>query len=98
MNWELIVDIIIAAAFVLLSAYLVPWLQAQLRARDREDLANLIGDLVAAAEQIFAGPKRGEEKRTYVNEELVAMGHDITGEVDAMIEASVFRLGKSNEQ
>lgn len=98
MNWELIIDIMIAAAFVLLSAYLVPWLQAQLKARGREDLAKLVGDLVAAAEQIFAGPKRGEEKRTYVNEELVAMGHDITGEVDAMIEASVFRLGKSNEQ
>ena len=98
MNWNIIIDIMIAAAFVLLSAYLVPWLQAQLRARDREDLANLIEDLVAAAEQIFVGPKRGEEKRAYVNEELAGMGHDITAEADAMIEASVFRLGKSNER
>lgn len=98
MNWNIIIDIMIAAAFVLLSAHLVPWLQAQLKARGREDLAKLIGDLVAAAEQIFAGPKRGDEKRGYVNEELVAMGHDITGEVDAMIEAAVFRLNKKDEQ
>ena len=98
MTWDIVVDVILAAALVLLSAHIVPWLQAQLKARGREDLAKLIGDLVAAAEQIFMGPKRGDEKRDYVNEELVAMGHDITGEVDAMIEAAVFRLNKKDEQ
>lgn len=92
MNWEHIADFVIAVVLVLLSTYAVPWLKAELKARGREDLAKLIGDLVAAAEQIFVGEKRGEEKREYVDENLVAAGHDITGEVDALIEAAVYRL------
>lgn len=92
MNWEHIADFAIAVVLVLLSSYAVPWLKAELKARGREDLAKLISDLVAAAEQIFTGAKRGEEKREYVDGELVAAGYDITGEVDALIEAAVYRL------
>lgn len=92
MNWETIIDIVKALALIILTGYVVPWLKAQLKAKGREDLAKLVGDLVAAAEQIFVGTKQGEQKKAFVVEELAAMGHSIDGETDAMIEAAVYRL------
>lgn len=92
MTWETIIDIIMALALAVLTGYVVPWLRAQLRTRNREDLAKLIGDLVAAAEQIFVGSGRGTDKKAYVVEELNLLGYSIDGETDAMIEAAVYRL------
>lgn len=92
MSWELLIDIVLAVVLVIVTRYAVPWLQGQLSARNREDLAKLIGDLVAAAEQVFAGSGRGTDKKAYVVEELNLLGYSIDGETDAMIEAAVYRL------
>ena len=50
---------------------------------------------VAAAEQIYTGSGRGEEKKAYVLEWLRAHGITVDDEkLDAMIEAAVYELSQ----
>ncbi len=93
MMWETVLDVAMALALVILTGYVVPWLNAQLKAKGREDLAKLISDLVAAAEQVFVGTGKGKDKKAYVVDALHFAGYGIDGETDAMIEAAVYRLG-----
>lgn len=92
MNWELISEFVLALTLAILTRYAVPYLKATLKAKDKEELAMLIDDLVMAAEQVFIESGKGQEKKMYVVEALIEAGHDITTETDAMIEASVYRL------
>ena len=92
MNWELISEFVLALTLAILTRYAVPYLKATLKAKDKEELAMLIDDLVMAAEQVFIESGKGQEKKMYVIEALIEAGHDITTETDAMIEASVYRL------
>lgn len=92
MNWEIILDFALTVVLIVLARYVVPYLQATLKAKDKEELILLVEDLVAAAEQVFKGTGMGQKKKAYVIEALSKAGHAIDGEVDAMIEATVYRL------
>lgn len=92
MTWETVLELVLALALVILTRYAVPYLKATLKAKDKEELALLIEDLVAAAEQVFSESGKGKEKKQYVVEALLTAGHDVDHEVNAMIEAAVYRL------
>lgn len=92
MNWEAIMDFALTVVLIVLARYVVPYLQATLKAKDKEELILLVEDLVAAAEQVFKGTGMGQKKKAYVIEALSKAGRSIDGEVDAMIEAAVYRL------
>ena len=49
--------------------------------------------MVAAAEQMFVGANRGEEKLRWVEEELARQGFTLdTAQIRALIEARVYEL------
>ena len=94
MNWEAIMDFALTVVLIVLARYVVPYLQATLKAKDKEELILLVEDLVAAAEQVFKGTGKKKKKKAYVIEALSKAGRSIDGEVDAMIEAAVYRLSE----
>lgn len=73
----------------IVTAYLAPWLKAKLGAARYENALSVTNTLVNAAEQIFKGAGRGQEKLDYVKKELNKRG--ITYD-EAKLEAAVFNL------
>ena len=73
----------------IVTAYLAPWLKAKLGAARYENALSVTNTLVNAAEQIFKGAGRGQEKLEYVKKELNKRG--ITYD-EAKLEAAVFNL------
>ena len=87
-----VTDIVTALLGLLASivtAYLAPWLKAKLGAARYENARSVTNTLVNAAEQIFKGAGRGQEKLDYVKKELNKRG--ITYD-EAKLEAAVFKL------
>ncbi len=87
-----VTDIVTALLGLLASivtAYLAPWLKAKLGAARYENALSVTNTLVNAAEQIFKGAGRGQEKLDYVKKELNKRG--ITYD-EAKLEAAVFKL------
>lgn len=74
----------------IITAYIVPWLKAKLGAERYESALSVTRTLVEAAEQIFSGPGRGQEKLEYVKGELAKRGVSYD---QAKIEAAVWGLG-----
>lgn len=88
---------IILAVLALLSAlvtgFLVPWLREKTGLEQRARFDALVKVAVTAAEQIFAGAGRGEEKKKYAINWLNERGITFDeATVDAAIEAAVYQL------
>lgn len=81
---------LIAAA---ISAVLIPWLKTKTTEGQRQQLVAWTKIGVAAAEQLFKGDKRGEEKKQYVLNFLQEKGFTIDlDSINAAIEAAVRQL------
>ena len=91
-----ILQIFVALVVALISAFVLPYFRSITTSEQRTELAAWVKIAVAAAEQIYKGSGRGEEKKQYVLEWLY--GHGVTvdeSQIDAMIEAAVFELSKA---
>ena len=89
---EMVWNLVMAAAVVVLARYLVPWLKAQLDARNEATLIEKIEQYVIAAEQLIQGAQRGAERLSYVEGLLEADGVSVTARIRALIESAVTRL------
>ncbi|HIT94377.1 MAG TPA: hypothetical protein IAC43_04275 [Candidatus Faecivivens stercoripullorum] len=89
---EMVWNLVMAAAVVVLTRYLVPWLKAQLDARNEASLIEKIEQYVIAAEQLIQGAQRGAERLSYVEGLLEADGVSVTARIRALIESAVTRL------
>jgi type II secretory pathway pseudopilin PulG len=77
----------------LITAFVIPWLKARLTAQQQQNAAHWAAVLVAAAEQMFTGTGRGEEKLKWVEVELARKGYTLdTAQIRALIEAQVYSL------
>ena len=88
---------IINAAIALISAavsvFLIPWIKSKTTAEQRKELIAWAKIGVAAAEQLYVGAGRGEEKKQYVIDFLKEKGFTVDEtSVDAAIEAAVKQL------
>lgn len=92
MDWNLVLEFVIAVATIAVAIFLVPWLKEKLGAERAQRLENLIWQAVQAAEQLF-GAGAGESKKAYVVEYLEARGVDAQA-VDADIEAAVLEVNE----
>ena len=86
-------DLVIAV----IVAFGIPWIKNRISAEKQQKLAQWVSIAVTAAEQLFAGTGRGDEKREYVIEFLRSKGYsiDMTDALDpvrVLIEAIVFEL------
>ena len=88
---------IINAAITLIGAavsvFLIPWIKSKTTAQQRSELVAWAKIGVAAAEQIYVGQGRGDEKKQYVLEFLKQKGFKVDEEsVNNAIEAAVKQL------
>lgn len=85
-----ILNAVIALIAAVVSAFVIPWIKSKTTAQQREDLIAWVKIAVAAAEQIYKGEKRGEEKKQYVLDFLENNGFTVDADsVNAAIEAAV---------
>lgn len=88
-----IINAVIALVAAIATAFVVPWIKSKTTSQQREDLIAWVKIAVAAAEQIFKGEKRGEEKKQYVLDFLENNGFSINeNSVNVAIEAAVKQL------
>lgn len=78
---------------VIVTAVLVPYIRKKTTVEQQQELDAWVSIAVEAAEQIYAGAGRGEEKKAYVIKWLDERGIKVAADkLDAMIEAAVYRL------
>lgn len=83
----------IALVAALVSAFLIPWIRSKTTVEQRKELVAWAKIGVAAAEQIYNGQGRGEEKKQYVLDFLKSKGFKVNEEsINAAIEAAVKQL------
>ena len=95
-----IVAIIIALIFAVITIIIAPWIKSRTTSEQLKQIISWVNIAVLAAEQLFKGIGRGEEKKQYVIDFLKSKGYYIDAEkIEAMIEAEVAKLngGKTNE-
>lgn len=89
----LILNSVIALAAAIVSTVIIPWIRSKTTAQQREALMAWVKIAVEAAEQIFNGEGRGDEKKKYVAAFLEEKGFKIDWHsVDAAIEAAVRQI------
>jgi len=91
---------IIVALFALLSAIItavvVPLIRSKTTAAQQDLIAYWVSVAVSAAEMLFTGGGRGEEKLNYVIEQLADKGLNVDEQtLRALIEAAVLELKKA---
>ena len=94
-----IVVAILTLVFSLGSAFLIPYIKTKVTAEQLETIKFWVNIAVEAAEMIYVGTGRGEEKKAYVVEFLNSKGfHLNTAEIDNIIEAAVLELKLATEK
>lgn len=96
MDITLLLEAVITLAVTALMVVGVPWIRSHTTAEQRAELAAWVRIGVEAAEQMYKGSGRGEEKKQYVIDWLAERG--ITADFDklnAMIEAAVLELNRA---
>ena len=92
-----IVNAVIALLAAGVSVFLIPWIKSKTTDEQRKELLEWVKIGVAAAEQLYEGQGRGEEKKKYVLEVLASMGFTVDEKaINAAIEAAVNRLNGGN--
>ena len=88
-----IVQAVFALVGVLITSLLIPWIRSKTTAEQQEEIKQWVKIAVAAAEQIFVGQGRGEEKKQWVLEFLSKYNLKVDLDaIDALIEAAVWEL------
>lgn len=92
-----IINAVIALAAAGVTVFLIPWIKSKTTDEQRKELLEWVKIGVAAAEQLYKGQGRGEEKKKYVLEFLASMGFTVDEEaINAAIEAAVKQLNGGN--
>lgn len=91
------ITVIIEAVFALLAAIItaivIPYIKSKTTASQQAEINAWVNIAVTAAEQIYTGSGRGEEKKAYVLNWLQEHGITVDAEkLDALIEAAVYDL------
>lgn len=90
-----IIEAVAALIGVIVTCVLIPFIKSKTTASQQAEINAWVKIAVSAAEQIYVGSGRGEEKKAYVLEWLRAHGVTVDDEkLDAMIEAAVYELSQ----
>ena len=88
-----IVSAVITLIMAVITIFLIPWLKNKLDADKFEKIQAWTKVAVQAAEMIYIGVGRGEEKKAYVIQYLNEKGFKLdTATIDALIESAVHEL------
>lgn len=88
-----VIEAVIALAGVVVSCVLIPYIKSKTTAEQQKEINAWVKIAVSAAEQIYVGSGRGEEKKAYVIKWLREHGITVDeAKLDALIEAAVYEL------
>lgn len=88
-----IIEAVIALAGVVVSCVLIPYIKSKTTTEQQKEINAWVKIAVSAAEQIYVGSGRGEEKKAYVIQWLRDRGITVDeAKLDALIEAAVYEL------
>ena len=88
-----IMEAIIALVVAVITPFVIPWLKGKIDADKLEQIKLWVTVAVEAAEQLYNGTGRGEEKKAYVVKFLQEKGFTLDPDsLDKLIEAAVFNL------
>jgi hypothetical protein len=88
-----IMEAIISLVVAVITAFVIPWLKGKIDADKLEQIKLWLTVAVEAAEQLYNGTGRGEEKKAYVVKFLQEKGFTLDPDsLDKLIEAAVFNL------
>ena len=90
-----VVEAVLALVGTIITCVLVPYIKSKTTAEQQKEINAWVKIAVSAAEQIYKGQGRGEEKKAYVLEWLRERGVTVDeARLDAMIEAAVYELSQ----
>lgn len=93
-----IIEAVAALICAIISAILVPYIRSKTTKEQQNEILQWVKIAVAAAEQLFTGSGRGEEKKAYVLDWLTSHGLRVDeAKLDALIEAAVYALNHPDE-
>ena len=88
-----IIEAVVAIVCAVVTCVLIPYIKSKTTTEQQAEINAWVKIAVSAAEQIYSGSGRGEEKKAYVVEWLRSHGITLDSEkLDAMIEAAVYEL------
>lgn len=91
-----VVNAVIALIAAVVTAFVIPWVKSKTTAAQREEIEAWVRIAVTAAEQIYSGAGKGNEKKKYVLDFLAEKNLKIDEEsVDLMIESAVKNLNQA---
>lgn len=94
-----VINAVIALLAAGVSVFLIPWIKSKTTAQQRNELVAWAKIGVAAAEQLYKGQGRGEEKKKYALDFLESKGFKVDeGSVNNAIEAAVKQLNTEGLQ
>lgn len=90
-----IVEAVVAVVCAVVTCVLIPYIKSKTTSEQQKEINGWVKIAVSAAEQIFSGSGRGEEKKQYVIQWLRDRGITVDQEkLDAMIEAAVYEISQ----
>lgn len=94
-----VVIAVITLAISLVTAFLIPYLKTKVSAEQLDTIKFWVNIAVEAAEMIYVGTGRGQEKKDYVVQFLNSKGFSLNiTEVENLIEAAVLELKLAQTQ
>lgn len=88
-----IIEAVFALIGVVITVIVIPYIKSKTTAAEQQEINAWVKIAVAAAEQIYKGSGRGDEKKQYVLNWLKEHGITVDEQaIDAMIEAAVYEL------
>lgn len=88
-----IIVAVLTLVISLITAYLVPYLKSKVSSEQLDTIKFWVNIAVEAAEMIYTGTGRGQEKKEYVTNFLNSKGFSLNiEEVENLIEAAVMEL------
>jgi hypothetical protein len=90
---------IITLAVSLITVFLIPYLKSKVGAENLDTIRFWVNIAVEAAEMIYVGTGRGQEKKEYVTRFLQRKGFSLNlDEVENLIESAVLKLRISQKE
>jgi uncharacterized membrane protein YraQ (UPF0718 family) len=96
MDLTAILEVIITLVVATITGVLVPYIKSKTTAEQQTVLTALVKAAVTAAEQIYTGSGRGQEKKAYVLAWLADRGITVDADkLDVLVESEVYALKTS---
>ena len=88
-----IIEAVFALLAAIITAVVIPYIKNRTTAQQQAEINAWVRIAVAAAEQVYKGTGRGEEKKAFVLEWLKSHGVTVDMEkLDALIESAVYDM------